>query len=187
MFSWRGTCFDGRAENCNCHKVNLVLVIGYFKNGRTVFVENLNSENMESYPFWIDESKSIEKCLSRTRDIVLNKAYHIRCFNQPFYPCFTLWQECNCKIATKITWDTQKGVGRAFVEIIRYLIAPYADNVKWHSLKLTHKNVHATAATNKYDPSCNWRTKIPQYHSLHNLGSLEGIFECARISTYWTN
>ena len=76
----------------------------------------------------------------------------------------------------------QKGVGLAVVELIWYFIALYADNVTWHSLEQSHKNVRATAATNKYDPLCrldyNWAGElkitpadqpIRNTHNLHYL------------------
>jgi hypothetical protein len=54
----------------------------------------------------------------------------------------------------------QKGVGLAVVELIWYFIALYADNVTWHYLEQSHKNVRATAATNKYDPLCTFKQTI---------------------------
>jgi hypothetical protein len=124
LFLWRSTCFDCRAENCNRHKINLVLVIWYFENGQAVFVEILriwSLINSES-----NGVKIVKNACQEPEILFLKLIVSGVLTNLPIL--VSKWCQ-DCQIAIKFIRDTQKGVGLAVVELICYFIALYADNV----------------------------------------------------------
>ena len=101
-----------------------MLVIGYFENGWTVFVEILRIWRL------IDSESSgvkiVKNAHQETEILYLKRIMSGVLTNPPIL--VSKWCQ-DCQIAIKFIRDTQKGVGLAVVELIWYFIALYADNV----------------------------------------------------------
>ena len=151
--------------------------MGYFENGWTVFVEIFRIWRLIDF-----ESigvKIVKNARQEPEILYLKRIMSGVLTNLPIL--VSKWCQ-DCQIAIKFIRDMQKGVGLAVVELIWYFIALCAHNITWHSLEQSHKNVRATAATNKYDPLCrldyNWAGElkitpadqpIRNTHNLHYL------------------